>query len=1113
MSLLRGLTPVLLLACWPALGPTQEVEDAWTGEGPERNLQFRTLGVADGLSQATINAIAQDHQGYIWLGTQEGLNRFDGVGVTRYSHDPLRPDSLGHDWVADILVDRDGSVWVGTFGGGLSRYDRGGDRFEHLRHDPNDPNSLPAGPVRALLQDHAGMIWIGTDGGGLARLDPATLELVHYGCDGDDPHGLTSDRILDLFEDRRHTLWISTDGGGLLRFSRAANRFHAYRHDPADPGSLPSDRVRSVFEDRDGGLWVGTIDAGLSRLTPAQGGFEGFPTTDGADDGPRGPIRDIAQDADGTLWVASASGLCEWLPRSESFTCYRQDPTDPMTLPDDRVMRVFQDRGGVLWIGTYKGAASWNYISDAFRYFQKGHGAGDGLSEDIVTAVAEDPRGRLWVGTYGGGLNRLDLASDKVEVIRHDPSRADTLSGDRVTAVHVDGEGMVWIGTRGNGLNRLDPSTGQVRRFVHAEDDPRSLGGNGVTDIISDDDGRLWVASFGGGLSRLDDLDGGFTVFRHDPHDPHSISSDRVLALLQDSDGRLWIGTEDAGLNQLSADDGGFIRHRHDPARPDSLSSDTAWHLMEDNEGGLWIATMGGGVNHWRLQDRRAGDAIFRRYTKRDGLLSNSIQAALQDRLGAIWLSSNNGLSRLDPATGALRHFDTENGLKSNEFMQGAAIRTRRGELVFGGANGLVLFQPRRIRTNRHPPQVAAQIRSPRGVLGHAYSSAPEPARVVLGYQDYTVSFELAALDFASPGKNRFRYRLEGFERDWVNSGPFRRATYTNLPPRRYRFRVEAINNDGATSERSADVVLVVEPPPWRSIWAYGLYASVLIALVWTALYNQRKRLRWEAAQRQLLEEKVRQRTQEISERSQALEDLNQRLKQASVTDALTGLKNRRYFYEAIETEISMIRRLYNDSVPVAEFNPRVTMVPFLFFMMIDLDGFKAINDRYGHHAGDAALRQVRDLLRACCRDADTIVRWGGDEFLIYGRTGGRVAAEKLAERIRRTLAEEPYALGDGNIGRLSGSIGLVTYPMEPGKPDLVDWETTLTIADHASYVAKKNSRNAWVAIYASGQGFTTDTAARIKGDLAELLDEGVLQIETSIEARLRTLSEQTEAR
>jgi len=619
------------------------------------------------------------------------------------------------------------------------------------------------------------------------------------------------------------------------------------------------------------------------------------------------------------------------------------------------------------------------------------------------------------------------------------------------------------------------------------------------------------VGTYGGGLNRLDPESGRFTVYRHDPNDPSSLSSDRVLSILRDRDGTLWIGTEDGGLNRLDTVNGSFSHFRHEAGRIDSLGSDSAWELLEDAAGSLWVGTMGGGLSKWTHADRRRGKDIFHTMSKGDGLLSNTILGLLEDATGAIWMSTNRGISRLDPRTGVMSHFDESSGLKNNEHMQGARGSTRDGALIFGGIEGALVIDPARIGINEHRPEIMVTASTPRGTLALSSSTDIFPAEAELTYKDYSINFELAALDFASPDKNQFKYMLAGFDPDWVESGSYRRATYTNLPPMTYQFKVKASNNDGVWSERSAILKLVVYPPPWKSAWAYALYALISIGVVGRYLYLQRNRLKWEAAQRHVLEEKVDERTQEIKLRNQELELLNGKLKLASVTDTLTGLKNRRYLYDFIDREIAEVDRQLVDAKRAGADIRTLNISPGLFFMMIDLDGFKQINDVYGHDAGDRALLQVRDVLEHCCRASDTIIRWGGDEFMIVGQSGGHHAVEKLAERIRLELASHQYRLGNGNVGRLSASIGLTVYPFVSRKPGLLNWEATAAIADQASYIAKENQRNAWVAIYSSGKECTGNALKQIRSNLRSLLERGVIEIRTSIEGELETLSEEPE--
>lgn len=343
---------------------------------------------------------------------------------------------------------------------------------------------------------------------------------------------------------------------------------------------------------------------------------------------------------------------------------------------------------------------------------------------------------------------------------------------------------------------------------------------------------------------------------------------------------------------------------------------------------------------------------------------------------------------------------------------------------------------------------------------------------------------------------------LEGFDEDWLASERFRRATYTNLPAGRYTFKVKASNNDGVWSQESAAIALRVTPPPWKTSWAYASYFFLLLGLVAAVVRTQVNKLNQAAEQREVLEQQVQLRTQELAERNQELENLTTQLEKASVTDPLTGLKNRRYLHQYIESEIAALDR-YADEQQHDNSLSAVNISPSLSFMMIDLDGFKPINDTYGHHAGDRALKQVRDVLQTCCRKADIIVRWGGDEFFIIGRHASRLGAEKYAERIRAELAAHQYQVGGGHVARLSGSIGVTMFPFAPKKPQLLSWEQVATIADQAAYLAKNNGRNAWVGLYGTRRISSEDLYEQLNNDIEGLVKQGMVELTTSIESPL----------
>ena len=623
-----------------------------------------------------------------------------------------------------------------------------------------------------------------------------------------------------------------------------------------------------------------------------------------------------------------------------------------------------------------------------------------------------------------------------------------------------------------------------------------------MTSLLAEVSGVLWAGTYDGGLNRLDTHTGRFTHYRHNANDSATLSSDRVLAIFRDGQGTLWVGTEDGGLNSFDHKSETFTRFAHQPGNPDSLSRDSAWLITESSDGSLWVGTNGGGLNRWRAQDRSAGVVRFTKYFRHDGLQSDTVQAILEDSDGKLWISSNRGLAQLNPANNHYRYFTHSDGLRSNEFNYAAALRTRSSRLLFGGSEGLVAFYPNQITTNRHEPDIIVQAFDRNGPLTTRYSTESGGDKLTLDYQNDLITFSFSGLDYADPTRNRYRYKLEGFDQDWSATTDYNRATYTNLPAGDFDFRVQAANNDGVWNETGVSLNLSVLPPPWLSPWAYAIYFFLAVTVLYLFNRSQSLKLSRETRQRRQLEKMVGDRTRELAQRNNELESLNIQLKESSLRDSLTGLKNRRFLSEYIESEVAQARRKANEFSLDADPLQSLNSAPALSFMMIDLDGFKSINDRFGHLAGDAALLQVKDVLLECCRKSDTVIRWGGDEFLVVSRNTSNRAAEKLAERIRVGLAEHQYQLGNGNIGTLSGSIGFAVYPFSPLNPDLMHWEDVAKIADQAAYIAKQNGRNAWVGIYGTRETGAEDVA-RIESDLEGLLNQCKVGVRTSIYGKL----------
>ncbi len=851
--------PRLLLAGLLALAPGLAGDLA----AEERNVRFQRISLEHGLSEALVTSAFQDHEGFMWFGTQAGLNRYDGYGFTAFAHDVEDPRTISHDWISSIVEDAEGSIWIGTLGGGLNRFERADATFTRFRHDPADPASLSDDRVRTIFADPRGRLWIGTDSGGLNHFDPVTGAVERFVHDPADPASLSTDRIRSVFVDRLGVVWVGTDGGGLDRLDPATGEFRHYRHDPDDPRSLSDDRVRAVFEDESGSLWVGTSEGGLNRLDRLRETFDRFRhRTDEETSLASDEVRVIYQGLDGELWIGTNEGLHRWRAESESFTRYRHDPADAFSLSHDRVISIYEDRGGVLWVGTYGGLNKWNALTGDFLHYKHVGSGASQLSNNYVTSFAEDPTGGIWVGTLGGGLNLLDREKDDFRHFRHDPRNRWSLSDDRVVSLLVDRDGELWAGTLGRGLNRFDRERGRFVRYMHDPGDPKSLSWNGVTALLEDRSGDLWIGTYRGGLNRFDRESGVFSHFRHDPAQPSSLASDRVLSLFEDSRGDLWVGTLGGGLNRFDPEKSTFERILHDPADPRSLSSNQVFSIFEDGRGDLWIGT-DGGLNRWSASRRQAGDLAFQHFGKRAGLASEVVNYVVADDEGLLWISTTSGLSRFDPLTGVFKTYDTSHGLQSREFNFAAGFRARDGQVFLGGVNGFNAFYPERIRENDHQPPVVItrflKLNRPFD-LGGPVSEVDE---IELDFRDYVIAFEFAALDFTAPEKNSYMHKLEGFDPDWVDNGGLRRATYTNLAPGSYVFRVKAANNDGVWNEEGAAVRIRALPPPWRTWWAYAVYALAAgaVLLAYTRLQVRKHRRAAELARTNaILKQEVRQR-------------------------------------------------------------------------------------------------------------------------------------------------------------------------------------------------------------------------------------------------------------
>lgn len=798
-------------------------------------IKFEYLSVSEGLSQPVVFAILQDSQGFIWVGTENGLNRYDGYQFTVYKHNANNPNSLSSHYIWALQQDQAGILWVGT-DKGLNRFDTVNLTVKRYLHDDNNPNSLSHNDVRTLYKDRQGILWIGTMSG-LNRFDPKTETFTRYLHREEDSTSLSHNQIQGtkaIYQDHHGHFWIGTFGGGLNELNPDTGVFTHFRRQPTNPNSLNNEEVKAIYADQTGNLWIGGL-AGLDKFDPVthtvthylQGSI----------------VNDIHQDKHGLLWIMTDNaGLYRFNPKNDHFDQYQYDSHNPSGLSNVAATVMCEDNAGALWIGTYGGGVNrFDPMVKPFGLYHYQLYNPQGLSAPPVFSVVEDPdHNTLWIGTEGGGLNRFNRKTGVFTHYRHDERNLNSLLDDTVYAIVQDSQQKLWLGTWG-GLSYFDPLKKKMTHYTYNEKNENSLSGNEVFSLIQDRQGFLWIGTWYGGLNKFDPKTKTFTRYQYDESDSDSLGDNLIYAVYEDRQGTIWVGTAAGGLNRFNPEQGTFTRYLHDDKQPYSLSYNYITTLYEDTQGRFWIGTNGGGLN---LMDRSSGQ--FRVYRQTDGLASDMIFKITEDQQGYLWLGTMNGLSRFDPKTQRFRNYTTDDGLQGEEFC--TAVTLASGELFFGGRNGFNLFRPELIQDNPFvPPLVFTDFK----LFNQSVSLGPTLTKnivfadhITLTHQDTVFSLEFAALSYLSPQQNRYAYFMEGFDKNWIEVDSSRRlATYTNLDPGQYTFRVKGSNNDGIWNETGAAIKLIILPPWWKTWWAYLAYFVVTVGSAIALFTAQQRKL------------------------------------------------------------------------------------------------------------------------------------------------------------------------------------------------------------------------------------------------------------------------------
>ncbi|MCF2443978.1 response regulator [Dyadobacter sp. CY345] len=859
MKVLYNFLLPFLLLLWPVLS---------VGQG----LGFRQLTTSRGLSQSHVGSILMDKKGFMWFGTDDGLNRYDGYTFKHYKHEPSDTSSIDDSYINHILEDRGGQLWVAT-SGGLNLFDRGGEKFKNFK------SILGRRAVNKIFQDRSGRLWLGTDNGLVlfdANKGSARSFLRSNGANGNYKKPLN---ISGIAEDDDGQLWIGSDIG-LYKFDPKSLKYRAY-FSGNDSGALKSSWIKVLYKDTDHNIWVGTRGGGLSVMKAGSNSFKTYQYNPSDSQSiSHNDILSLMQNQDGKLWVGTENGgISIYNPLTDNFDRITHIEGDNTALSDNSVYCIYRDRLQNVWVGTFSGGVNFlSHFRKKFSTFRKTNSYNNALSNNLVLSICGDnDPDKIWIGTDGGGLNSFDRKTKQFKAYRHDPANKNTPSNDYVISIVKVSESVLGLAYHMGGFDLFNTVTGVFEHHMPVAGDPGSLITSDINNIFKDRSGGIWLGTWKGGLEFYDTQTGRITHYQHDPEDSRSISGNIVTKVFEDQSGKLWVGTYE-GLNLFDRQSKRFTRYQAKTSDLNSLSSDKIQTIQQSRDGNLWVGTLGGGLNHFDPIKNK-----FTVFTEKQGLASNVIYGIMEDKKGHLWLSTNNGISDFDPKNKSFKNYGLADGLQGNEFKSNSFFQSQDGEMFFGGVRGFTAFFPDKLTDNTQVPPVyitSFSVFNKPVAIGEdspLVTSASETRQINLTYEQSVFSFEFSALNFTMPEKNQYAYQLKGFDKDWTFSGTSRKATYTNLDPGNYIFCVKAANNDGLWNNQGTQVRVHVEAAFWQTLW-FKLAMAALFAGLMLGLYLLRMRILKE--QKAVLINQVEERTKEISRQKQEILAQSDRLRQ-----------------------------------------------------------------------------------------------------------------------------------------------------------------------------------------------------------------------------------------
>lgn len=910
----------------------------------QSNTVFSHLSIFDGLSQATVNTILQDKNDIIWLGTRDGLNRYDGYIFQTYKYNLRDQSSISNNNIKVVYEDKVGDLWIGT-DNGLNRFNRNTKTFERFFADSGNKNTLSDNSIRDIAEDAEGNLWVGTSEGGLCRVVFAGFESQRKvnRFQNFKPNSLSNSllniSIRALFLDENGNFWIGTDTGlNLLVNKQGQFSFKAIEIPDFD---FSTTSVNSITADRRGNLWLGTWGKGLIRMsnTKNQRKFEQF-LPDNTPNSLKEPyIFALQNDEQGNVWVGTwTKGLhkIEQDQRGEViFTHYQHDPLNPKSICHNSICSIYEDKFGVLWVGTYgDGVSKIDPNATKFEHYYRDIHNPKGLQSEDIYAITEDNYGGLWVGSWIGGLHRTrDIMSGEYE--HFNTARFSNFTNDKISNFLLDSKGNFWIGTWGKGVYKVKfTKNGEVIGFeaidIAAETNAKFNGYSNVHQVYESKNGAIWLAT-NKGIYYLNGNQFEYVNFYKNKKSPESLGNDDIHTIFEDSKGILWIGSAWNGLMSiptteidLKSKKAIFVQpFRHKRSNLLSISSDNITTIYEDNKQQLWIGT-DGGINLFDYKNQ-----TFTHFTEAEGLPNSVVNAILEDESGDLWISTNKGISRFNTEKRSFENYDVRDGLQSNEFIRMSCYKTHLGWMYFGGINGLNHFHPAKIKSNQRPPSIiftdfkisnqSVDFKGNDKIINKPIQFVDE---IHLSYKNKVISFEFAALNYSNPERNQYQYLLVGFNKVWQQIDNQRTVTFTNLSPGTYTLKVKGANSDGVWNETPIEMKIIIAPPFWATWW-FRILALILIALGVFAFI--RYRLKQVQRENEKLEKLVKERTEKIQRQKELIEERSKFKEQFfsnvshELRTPLNGILGISHLLA--KTELNSTQRQFTDAIKVSADN------------------------------------------------------------------------------------------------------------------------------------------------------------------------------------------------